>query len=80
VYDDSPVLVEYTILPYVETLDDVIRALHDWGKEHRKKIFKNDMIERFPLHLNYFRNYRCCYMFQNLNYIAFKRIFECNTF
>ena len=40
VYDDSPVLVEYTILPYADTLDEVIKALYDWGLQHRKKILK----------------------------------------
>lgn len=40
VYDQSPVLVEYTILPYAETLNNVIGALHDWGVQHRKKILK----------------------------------------
>jgi len=40
VYDDSPVLVEYTILPYADTLDEVIKALYEWGIEHRKKILK----------------------------------------
>jgi len=38
VYDDSPVLVEYTLLPYAETLEDVIKALNAWGLNHRKKI------------------------------------------
>jgi DNA-binding HxlR family transcriptional regulator len=38
VYDDSPVLVEYTALPYSDTLDPVIKALYDWGLQHRKKI------------------------------------------
>ena len=38
VYDDSPVLVEYTLLPYAKTLDDVINSLHKWGINHRKKI------------------------------------------
>ncbi len=40
VYDNSPVLVEYTVLPYSDTLDGVINALYDWGIEHRKKILK----------------------------------------
>ena len=40
VYDDSPVLVEYTILPYADTLDEVIKALYEWGIQHRKKILK----------------------------------------
>lgn len=38
VYDDSPVLVEYTLLPYAKTLEDVINSLHKWGVNHRKKI------------------------------------------
>lgn len=38
VYDESPVLVEYTLTPYAESLDPVIKALHDWGQKHRKKI------------------------------------------
>jgi DNA-binding HxlR family transcriptional regulator len=38
VYDDSPVLVEYTLLPYAKTLDKVIQSLHEWGTNHRKKI------------------------------------------
>lgn len=38
VYDDSPVLVEYTLLPYASSLKKVINSLHDWGLEHRKKI------------------------------------------
>ncbi|MDF2454288.1 MAG: hypothetical protein K0R51_281 [Cytophagaceae bacterium] len=38
VYDESPVLVEYTPMPYAETLQDVIIALQKWGLNHRKKI------------------------------------------
>ena len=38
VYDASPVLVEYTLLPYAQTLEDVINSLHKWGSNHRKKI------------------------------------------
>jgi len=38
VYDDAPVLIEYTALPYAESLKDVIRSLYDWGVKHRKKI------------------------------------------
>jgi DNA-binding HxlR family transcriptional regulator len=39
VYDDSPVLVEYTLLPYAESLGEVIKALSDWGINHRKYIY-----------------------------------------
>ncbi len=38
VYDESPVLVEYTKTPYSDTLWDVINALQKWGINHRKKI------------------------------------------
>lgn len=38
VYDESPVLVEYTLLPYADSLKGVIDSLHDWGLNHRKKI------------------------------------------
>jgi DNA-binding HxlR family transcriptional regulator len=38
VYDESPVLVEYTPTPYSATLQDVIEALRKWGANHRKKI------------------------------------------
>ena len=39
VYDDSPVLVEYTLLPYADSLGEVIKALSDWGINHRKYIY-----------------------------------------
>ncbi|MEA1851103.1 MULTISPECIES: winged helix-turn-helix transcriptional regulator [Chryseobacterium] len=38
VYDESPVLVEYTATDYVFTLEKVIEELHNWGANHRKKI------------------------------------------
>lgn len=38
VYDESPVLVEYTATDYVFTLQNVIEELHQWGANHRKKI------------------------------------------
>lgn len=39
VYDSSPVLVEYTATAHAKTLDKVIKALHDWGVQHRNKVF-----------------------------------------
>jgi DNA-binding HxlR family transcriptional regulator len=39
VFDDYPVLIEYTLLPYAESLGDVIKALSDWGINHRKHIY-----------------------------------------
>ena len=38
VYDESPVLVEYTATDYVFTLQKVIEELHNWGVNNRKKI------------------------------------------
>ena len=38
VYDESPVLVEYTATDYINSLKEVIEALHKWGQNHRKKI------------------------------------------
>lgn len=38
VYDDSPVVIEYELTDYSDTLDDVLKALSDWGTKHRAKI------------------------------------------
>lgn len=46
VYDTIPATVEYSLTDYGKTLDDVIAALRDWGKQHRKKIFKKEAIEQ----------------------------------
>ena len=40
VYDELPVLVEYTPTDYVFSLKEVIEALHNWGLNHRKKMIK----------------------------------------
>ena len=45
VYDTIPVTVEYSLTDYGKSLDDVIAALRDWGKKHRKKLFKKEEIE-----------------------------------
>ena len=39
VYDDVPVLVEYTPTDYVKSLEKVMRELQIWGINHRKKMF-----------------------------------------
>lgn len=41
VYDQSPVLIEYTITPYTETLYPIIEELRLWGLNHRKVIIGN---------------------------------------
>lgn len=33
-----PVLIEYELTPYSHTLERVVEALVDWGKQHRQKI------------------------------------------
>ena len=38
VYTKTPVVVEYELTGYSDTLTGVIRALHDWGAMHRAKI------------------------------------------
>jgi len=38
VYDGVPVSVEYSLLPYADSLKKVIRALSEWGENHRMKI------------------------------------------
>lgn len=38
VYDESPVIIEYTNTAYSKSLQPVIAALRNWGVNHRKKI------------------------------------------
>lgn len=38
VYPDSPVVVEYESTPYCKTFGNIILAMIDWGKEHKKYI------------------------------------------
>lgn len=38
VYTQTPVVVEYELTEYSNSLGEVIRALHDWGVQHREKI------------------------------------------
>ncbi|HVY75414.1 MAG TPA: helix-turn-helix domain-containing protein [Puia sp.] len=37
-HSQTPVVVEYEITPYSESLHEVVSALSDWGKRHRDKI------------------------------------------
>ena len=41
VYTGTPVVIEYGLTAYSITLDDVLRAMIDWGIMHRNKI-KNE--------------------------------------
>lgn len=38
VHTQTPVVIEYELTEYSNTLGEVIRALHDWGVMHRDKI------------------------------------------
>jgi DNA-binding HxlR family transcriptional regulator len=38
VYDELPVIVEYTTTTYSKSLQPVIEALRNWGMNHRKKV------------------------------------------
>lgn len=38
IYTTSPVVVEYELTDYSDTLEPVLRSLHDWGAMHRDKI------------------------------------------
>jgi len=38
VYTDTPVVVEYELTGYSETLEDVLKSLSSWGEMHREKI------------------------------------------
>jgi DNA-binding HxlR family transcriptional regulator len=40
VISTTPVMVEYKITDYADTLGDVLNALADWGAMHREKIRK----------------------------------------
>jgi len=40
VYTGTPVVVEYELTEYSNTLQDVMRALSEWGAMHREKIKK----------------------------------------
>ena len=40
VYDTVPVVVEYSMTPYGETLEKLIEELQTWGTQHRKRIIR----------------------------------------
>ena len=40
VYDSVPVVVEYSMTPYGETLEKLIEELQAWGTQHRKRIIR----------------------------------------
>jgi len=42
--DATPVLVEYHLTEYADTLTDVLDSLHAWGAMHRLKIRERDRV------------------------------------
>src|SRR5688572_12698528 len=40
VYHSVPVVVEYSMTPYGETLEKLIEELQVWGTQHRKRILR----------------------------------------
>jgi DNA-binding HxlR family transcriptional regulator len=38
VYTGTPVVVDYEITEYSESLQDILKSLSDWGEKHRDKI------------------------------------------
>lgn len=39
VYDNYPVIIEYSLTPYGHTLTGIMSELHKWGSAHRKIMF-----------------------------------------
>jgi DNA-binding HxlR family transcriptional regulator len=46
VYPQTPVIIEYELTGYSETLNSVLMALIEWGFNHRKKILKESKKKR----------------------------------
>tara|TARA_R110002124_G_scaffold146006_1_gene311247 strand:- start:176 stop:553 length:378 start_codon:yes stop_codon:yes gene_type:complete len=45
VYDAIPVVVEYTLTDYGQTLQPVIEVLRKWGESHRDRIMRGEKAE-----------------------------------
>jgi DNA-binding HxlR family transcriptional regulator len=41
VFTGTPVVVEYELTPYADTLDGVLNSLSEWGARHREKVRKS---------------------------------------
>lgn len=39
VHDSYPVMIEYSLTPYAKSLNGIMKELHLWGSNHRKRIF-----------------------------------------
>lgn len=40
VYTDTPVIIEYELTDYSNSLSDILEALSSWGIKHRKKLIE----------------------------------------
>ena len=45
VYTDSPVLIEYSLTQYAQTLTPIVQAMIDWGKRHGKVVRNREFNE-----------------------------------
>lgn len=52
VLNTKPIMVEYELTPYSNTLSEVITAMHEWGKKHRQKMMGQKSIEPSALSNN----------------------------
>ena len=48
VFTGTPVIVEYELSKYSDTLDEVLQALSKWGEMHRENV-RNSMKKKGPL-------------------------------
>jgi len=46
VISTTPVIVEYSLTAYSETLTPLTNALHAWGSQHRQRVFEKARQER----------------------------------
>lgn len=44
VINDYPVKISYSVAAYADTLTPIIYSLRDWGLNHRKKLFKEEVV------------------------------------
>ena len=49
VFTGTPVVVEYELTPYCETLNDVLHALSSWGAMHRETVKKSMRRKKAPV-------------------------------
>jgi DNA-binding HxlR family transcriptional regulator len=45
VYDATPVIIEYELTDYANTLGKVLESLSEWGEMHRRNIRKKSLVK-----------------------------------